>query len=581
MEKLYASLIFFWFFTSSNCYCQVNEFFCPIDVMQDFTLVVKVFNEGDDFKHYFELSYTKPNYSSIFSKKDIKNFGEFLEFVWDMPFGDVADCRHCSPYYGKYYKSDNSFETYTSYTAIYDENGDIVSNTPLDTVYFRLPKHRLKALEIIFIHRLEESKVVDISAMNFLKEINLEQFETISIEQNSFGHPCSYILNLDQWPGYAEAVQKNVLSELILSHYIFDNHFSDKIKPFTNLRKLIAPSISIDIDPQHFTKAESPFQVYSHYFDLRVFQYPNLVRYDLNPYGEPDFHFFTSNANIKLTGHPLHIFYSLIQKRLNVNPLKSGIVYLTEKQLDTNSDTNFLSDNIIAQGQIENGTPVGVWKFDISSPFIKYLQKHCGEDHDCYDNLSSIDHLDLKEFRYDYSKPQSTNFPENGAWKFYYANGTLAIEGQFENFKKNGIWKFYKPDGKEINLTTYINDKAIGLQIVYYYSGNEIIETRCYNFDECTSIESMRETKYNDKTNKWEYTGKIVFYERNWCFNFEKYSGYRFNINSDLEYFEEDILIYTYKKGSPEYDKILRENFLNLLYPDYEVGKTPYDLMEE
>lgn len=155
MEKLYASLIFFWFFTSSNCFSQEDlGVFCPIDVMQDFTLVVKVFNDGDSFKHYFELRYTKPNHHISFEKKHAEDIWKFLESVWEMPFGTAANYRRCSSYYGKYYKSDNSFEAYTSYKSFYDENGNFEYSIPLDTVNFRLPKHRLKALEIIFIHRL-------------------------------------------------------------------------------------------------------------------------------------------------------------------------------------------------------------------------------------------------------------------------------------------------------------------------------------------------------------------------------------------------------------------------------------------
>jgi hypothetical protein len=476
----------------SNLWSQAPQgVFCPIDITQDFTLVVHVENEGERFKHYFELRYTKPNRSIAFRQQHIDNFDEFIDSIYNMPFDHIINYRDCESYYGKYSKLDNSFETYTTYKWLYDENGAFESSIgPFDTIYFRIPKHRLKALEIIIRFDFEHPKVIDLSSLDFTKEINLEQFESISISAPLYRYDYALMINLKQWEGYAKAVQKNVLSELVLNYPNNDRNFSEHIKPFTNLRKLVARGVYIDIEPQHFTKAEKPFEINTHFFDLKMYQYPNLILCESHFFGEPEFHFFVSHASIKIPGHPLHEIDSLVQKRLNVNPLKSGFVYLTEKQFVHNSDADFLSDNIIAQGQIENGLPVGIWKFHISIPFIQYLQKHCGGDHLCYENWRNIADLDLKEFQYNYSENKPITFPEDGSWQFYYSNGTLAIEGQFKDSKRNGIWKFYQADGKLRLLQTFLDDKPRGLEIHYFNDGNNVQEFRHFHFDDCTYIGS-------------------------------------------------------------------------------------------
>lgn len=177
-------------------------------------------------------------------------------------------------------------------------------------------------------------------------------------------------------------------------------------------------------------------------------------------------------------------------------------------------------------------------------------------------------------FSRDFYQSNYAEFVSNGEFRFFYPNGVLAILGNIVDGKCHGVWKFYTPDDKIDVLNVFDNGNLNGLQVKYYHLENEVHEYRYYLSQNAACVGGVSYVYLaNIINNSFEHvTGRCFF-------SIDAY--YSFDQNSGINLVENDVIAKTYKKGTPEYNKILRENFLNLLYPDYDVGKTPYDLMEE
>jgi antitoxin component YwqK of YwqJK toxin-antitoxin module len=65
---------------------------------------------------------------------------------------------------------------------------------------------------------------------------------------------------------------------------------------------------------------------------------------------------------------------------------------------------------------------------------------------------------------------------QNGNWQYWYPNGQLYYEGEFELGKKQGIWTFNYNDGKLWKKGEYINDKKNRLWVSQYENGNKAFE---------------------------------------------------------------------------------------------------------
>lgn len=63
-----------------------------------------------------------------------------------------------------------------------------------------------------------------------------------------------------------------------------------------------------------------------------------------------------------------------------------------------------------------------------------------------------------------------------GAWKCYYASGTLSQEGNYEAGKKIGVWKLYHDNGKLAGEGNYKDDKEQGKWKFFDEDGNLMLE---------------------------------------------------------------------------------------------------------
>jgi antitoxin component YwqK of YwqJK toxin-antitoxin module len=64
------------------------------------------------------------------------------------------------------------------------------------------------------------------------------------------------------------------------------------------------------------------------------------------------------------------------------------------------------------------------------------------------------------------------NYHKEGKWTFWYENGKVKEEGEFEKGKKSGEWTIYDCEGKRIVKGTYNNDAKTGKWIFFNSEGN-------------------------------------------------------------------------------------------------------------
>jgi antitoxin component YwqK of YwqJK toxin-antitoxin module len=92
---------------------------------------------------------------------------------------------------------------------------------------------------------------------------------------------------------------------------------------------------------------------------------------------------------------------------------------------------------------------------------------------------------------------------KNGAFKTYFVNGNLEIDGQIEQNKNVGLWKYYYQDGTLESEGNFENDLVEGKWYWYYPSG-KLKETSEYKLGLREGVNVMYDTSGN-------VTSKIIF----------------------------------------------------------------------
>ncbi len=120
------------------------------------------------------------------------------------------------------------------------------------------------------------------------------------------------------------------------------------------------------------------------------------------------------------------------------------------------------SGKIISSGGFIEGIPIGV--------------------HREYSEDESV--IDTKEFNESGNVISQGIMDEKGLknefWKFYYPNGAVHFEGNFNQSQRSGQWNFYYPNGKLEQTGNYRDGKTDGLWIWYYLDGNILREENYY-----------------------------------------------------------------------------------------------------
>ena len=101
-----------------------------------------------------------------------------------------------------------------------------------------------------------------------------------------------------------------------------------------------------------------------------------------------------------------------------------------------------------SEGNYENGTPTGYWKFYYSNGMLMREGNFSNGQLSGYWKFYYSNGLLKEEGNY------SNGIP-TGYWKYYYANGHLSAEGNYSNGIQQGAWKYYYVDGSLEMTTTY------------------------------------------------------------------------------------------------------------------------------
>ena len=149
--------------------------------------------------------------------------------------------------------------------------------------------------------------------------------------------------------------------------------------------------------------------------------------------------------------------YSERGELLSTRYYENGEVVIRQDTVDIRMDIRNEFDeqgNLIASGGYRDNKPVGT--------------------HRRYTDQRSV--VEIKEYS-DQGKVISEGITDekgskNEYWKFYYSDGQVRSEGNFNDNLRHGVWKFYYPDGKLEQSGTYRNGEEDGLWTWYYPDGS-------------------------------------------------------------------------------------------------------------
>jgi len=152
--------------------------------------------------------------------------------------------------------------------------------------------------------------------------------------------------------------------------------------------------------------------------------------------------------------------------------------------------------NIIVSGGFIEGVPVGVHREYTEEKSVVKTQEFSESGH-----LVSQGIMDEKGQLNEY-------------WKFYFPNGEVQSEGNFNESKRTGVWKFYYPDGKLEQTGSYYDGKTDGLWTWYYSDGTVLREENYYRgfedgmfteYDRQGNIIAKGEYIEGNKEGEWYY----------------------------------------------------------------------------
>jgi hypothetical protein len=407
--------------------------------------------------------------------------------------------------------------------------------------------------------------------MHYQKLIN-EGFTPKDIDSiQMFGHLTTFsIKNPDSY--YQKLLSEGVSSEQIY-FYVSFNFFPEHIQiPKSQIKSLYI------ILGQEFTRENYDLDI-SEIEMLRNLDFDYIENIYIDFQHEPNRIYQTSEcleASLNFNKWP---GYHLISKRENLNSIYLGAKF---KDADIIEQINLFSN--LKHLYIDYGfTEINKYSWQHVNTLV--LPHFMIIDFNKFPKLQSfICHSNsFSNFEYyandvlferGFFESSYAEFVSNGEFRLFYPNGVLAIFGNMVDGKCDGVWKFYTPDGKIDVLNVFDKGNLNGLQIKYYHLENEVHEHRYYLSQNAACVGGVSCVYLsNIINNSFEHVFGKSFLSND--------AYYSFDQNSGIDLVEKNEIVKTYKKGTPEYDKILRENFLNLLYPDYQVGKTPYDLMNK
>jgi hypothetical protein len=671
MSKLYTIFLFLLIYSTSIAQNDVWIYIphcCSIDTTRQLALIIDVVSENDEFHYNYSLGHMEDLFEVFYPNGE----GHKKSGIERINLMANPEIYPCNEYHQIYLPEEKKFIAKITNPISPLKAQFFSNNFEQDTTYSEVYLADISSLIINLpnVQKENRSQPFDLSQLEFLNDLQLDQFQYLSIRS---AYNCNYLINLTNWPGYDKLVQNNTLRGLEITMPFVDDDFENQIKPFNSLRKLVLPKLSIQ-NINHFPHLQQLVCLNSEtFFDQNLLSLPlthffqvsdNRVKNHFSLY--PLKYFFQNELDIQLIGHPYFLFDTLISARILERNIKNGFVEFRASELydyfiPSSIIATLIEDPIVASGEVKNGKPYGFWTFsdwffddheelfpDVwLVPFEKLVPKHISDRkikrgfkefrfmdlygefipnenfllmQECNSNSVELNPIvasgkvrkgkpvgewtynkidpylydfiqhhssrylvsqralfqqnndifhnkfmsdTVVHYYYDYSKKGPLNFPENGQWAYFYPDGSIAIRGNFKDFKKDGAWKFYMPNGRLLSIQTFEDDLPNGALIIYGYEDN-FVQFRYIS-------ENHIQYSFNGYLTSMSFNGRSGALSH----------YYTVSYDGIIEEMEFDKIINTYKKGTSEYDKILRENFLNLLYPDYEVGKTPYDLMEE
>jgi len=437
----------------------------------------------------------------------------------------------CNPYSLRYSNAANSFQVYAIIRDI-----DVTYH---DSILATLDEHQIHGLKIEIVG---DGALMDLSKLDMLKHLQLTNLESIEIRSYS---SAPFLVHLSNWPNYATLRNSNTLSSVKIHSGYEDDNLVENLSVFKKLKFLEIPEI-VNYQLTGFIDLETILTLDPTYFFSNnlaklpaLKQYNNASLFRAKMVAEKSF--FLNNLALS-EFHPVVYIDHLIQASGKLN--QDGKVIILAKDIherDTNSSglRHIIlwypePDDTIAVGNIVNGAISGVWSY--------YLPD---------------------EIYYDHEKRTGIEFPADGSWSYYFANGQLAIDGNFRGGKKNGQWKFYRPTGELASIKTFKDDLPSGLFLDYDLDPSlfEGAEVRKY------FVNGLYKT-YSKQSGR-PY-GIFATYGGSQTGTF-----YYSNDNGNLVKSRNGKPVKEVLRDSKKYNRLLYKHYLKYLYPDVKKKDIP------
>ncbi|NVK66392.1 MAG: hypothetical protein HWE22_17505 [Flavobacteriales bacterium] len=387
----------------------------------------------------------------------------------------------------------------------------------------------------------------DLDTFEILNSLYLPQLKEFSI----VGYP-NFILHLNEWNMYEELVLNQTLSSIRFEGQAINE---DWLNPFLKFEGLTEAQVgdNLSVHMEAFPNMERLAMGNIFYFFSysiltldRLKEIPSL--YHTNDWKDwyppansnfrdsdfyPQISCLSSLLSPEIIGNPYHEINAYLNKELDSS--FSGTLILTYEDVIEGYSYSNREDTLVI-GSVQNGIPVNGWKYRIPN-----FQAFSGDGW----------------YYYNYSDSAHPVAPENGSWKYYYPDSTLAISGQFKNGLKHGKWQFYNPDGFLATVQNYELGFPKGLFISYQKFDGEIIESRRY-------FHTPRNFTFSIRDNDGMYvmgSGNPFFHS----------GGYNISTTGVLYRRDNEYEVHEVPKESREYKKVLKK-YLKLLYPESKIS---------